>query len=323
MAHRRPVLGDLTNRQQQQRMPLAKSTRGTSGTAAQGPRTVPYAPSATLTAVPKGEKPHRSDLEVPDYLETIWRNDRKAETKYIPPADYMERVQVEVTGDMRGICLDWIIECASRFKMDPATTFLTANILDRFLAKKAIRRERMQMVSMVALIVAAKYEEIYPPRIKDYIHISANSFTREDMLRYEHYILHALGYSLTTPTPYHFLSAYVHALKGTGRAENKEESNTRHAACFIAECAMLKLSIYINTRPSLLAAASVYAGRQLLGLAPWPPQVAAVCEHSESAVADCAAQLMTQARAVKDGKLKATMKRYGDDNRGSVSHRLV
>ena len=36
------------------------------------------------------------------------------------------------------------------------------------LAAKPIRRERMQLVAMVCLIVAAKYEEVYAPRMKDY-----------------------------------------------------------------------------------------------------------------------------------------------------------
>jgi len=325
------ALGDLpANLANHQRVPGAKSGRAQSMSGAVGAaqdvdeHVLPRQGSASCmpVSVPLHQKPYRSDLEVPDCVEQIWRNDKKAEVKHRPPLDYMEKTQVEVTADMRGICLDWIIECANRLKMEMPTIFLAAHVLDSFLSKKAIRRERMQMVSMVSLIVAAKYEEIYPPRIKDYIHISANSFKREDMLRYEHYILHALNYSLTVPTPYHFLTRYCYALKEQGRPENREERETRHAACFISECALLKLQLYLDVKPSLLAAGSMYAGRQVLGLVPWPSQVSAVCEHSEVTVAECAKKLLAHARTIKDGKLKATMNRYREDSRSGVSRKL-
>eukprot|EP01062_Namystynia_karyoxenos_P017506 TRINITY_DN16440_c1_g1_i2.p1 TRINITY_DN16440_c1_g1~~TRINITY_DN16440_c1_g1_i2.p1 ORF type:complete len:353 (+),score=132.13 TRINITY_DN16440_c1_g1_i2:118-1176(+) len=266
---------------------------------------------------------HRVDLECLDYVDDIFRCIRRDEMKHLPRPGDMAAKQVEVTADMRGICLDWIIECANRLKMEPATIFLAANVLDRFLATKAIRRERMQMVSMVSLIIAAKYEEIYPPRIKDYIHISANHFTREDMLRYEHYILHALGYSLTVPTPYNFISRLLFALKDSGRPETREQQEVRHASLFIAECAMLKLSLYLDVKPSRLAAGSVFAARQMLGRHPvWPSEVAGVCEYDAHAVSETAAVLLAQAREVRDGRLKATVARYAEGARSAVSRRL-
>jgi hypothetical protein len=46
------------------------------------------------------------------------------------------------------------------------TLFLTVNILDRFLAVQKVARQRLQLVGVTSLMIAAKYEEIYPPEVR-------------------------------------------------------------------------------------------------------------------------------------------------------------
>jgi cyclin B len=40
----------------------------------------------------------------------------------------------------------------------------------------------MQLLGVAALLIATKYEEIYPPTIKDFIYISRNAFTKEEIV---------------------------------------------------------------------------------------------------------------------------------------------
>eukprot|EP01059_Diplonema_ambulator_P025256 TRINITY_DN42282_c0_g1_i1.p1 TRINITY_DN42282_c0_g1~~TRINITY_DN42282_c0_g1_i1.p1 ORF type:complete len:331 (+),score=120.83 TRINITY_DN42282_c0_g1_i1:50-1042(+) len=271
----------------------------------------------------------RTDMEARDYVDDIMEHYMKTESLLLPPTTYMS-TQPELTPEMRAVCLDWIIECAARFKMAPETLFLTANVLDRFLAIKPIQRKRMQLVSMVSLIIASKYEEIYPPSIKEFIHISADAFAQEDMLRYEHSILHALNYTLTTPTPFSFFSRYLIELKEPGVPESSDSKKLRHATIFLAECAMLNLELYLEHVPSLLGAAAVHAARTITEQEPvWPDCLANICTYSLSDIEELSAKLIKNAKNIKNGQqrdghssgpnLQATVKRFAEERRGCVS----
>lgn len=48
------------------------------------------------------------------------------------------------------------------------------------------------MLGVAALLISTKYEEIYPPDLKDLLNISENKFTKEDVLQLEFNILTTL-----------------------------------------------------------------------------------------------------------------------------------
>jgi cyclin B len=47
----------------------------------------------------------------------------------------------------------------------PETLFLTINILDRFLEVTPVSRDRLQLVGVTCMLIAAKYQEIYAPEV--------------------------------------------------------------------------------------------------------------------------------------------------------------
>ena len=59
--------------------------------------------------------------------------------------------------------------------------FLTVNLIDRYLEKMQVTKDSLQLVGVSAMLIACKYEEIWPPLIKDYIHISDNVYTKEQI----------------------------------------------------------------------------------------------------------------------------------------------
>ena len=73
---------------------------------------------------------------------------------------------------MRGILVDWLIEVHNKFKLHAQTLWLCVNILDRYLEKVDVQRTKLQLVGVTALLIAAKFEEIYPPEIKDCVYIT-------------------------------------------------------------------------------------------------------------------------------------------------------
>lgn len=84
---------------------------------------------------------------------------------------------------MRAILVDWLVEVHAKFKLLPETLFLTVNIIDRFLTiVKPIKRAKLQLVGVTALLIATKYEEIYPPTIKDLVYITDNAYSKEEIL---------------------------------------------------------------------------------------------------------------------------------------------
>lgn len=62
------------------------------------------------------------------------------------------------------------------------------------------------------MLIACKYEEIYPPELKDFVYITDRAYTKEDVLQMEFLILSALGFDITFPTPHRFLERYMSVL---------------------------------------------------------------------------------------------------------------
>ena len=56
--------------------------------------------------------------------------------------------QTDINAKMRAILIDWLVEVHQKFKLLPDTLFLTINIIDRFLQKKAVTRKNLQLVRL-------------------------------------------------------------------------------------------------------------------------------------------------------------------------------
>ena len=76
--------------------------------------------------------------------------------------------QAEINDKMRAILIDWLIEVHHKFKLQPETLFITARIIDKYLELEQVSKSRLQLVGVTALLLASKYEEIYPPEMKDF-----------------------------------------------------------------------------------------------------------------------------------------------------------
>ena len=89
------------------------------------------------------------------------------------------RNQREINENARAILVDWIIGIHDKFKLLPETLFLTVNLIDRYFSMFNIAQGEVQLVGVAALLIATKYEEIYPPTVKDFIYLSSNTYTRQ------------------------------------------------------------------------------------------------------------------------------------------------
>lgn len=65
--------------------------------------------------------------------------------------------QPDITGHMRSVLLNWLIDVHLKYKLQPQTLFMAIHILDAYLSKVQTGRTRLQLVGIVALWIASKY----------------------------------------------------------------------------------------------------------------------------------------------------------------------
>ena len=121
-------------------------------------------------------------------------------------ADYLGD-QTEILPKMRGVLIDWLIGVHLQFHLLQETLYTTVAILDRYLQHdvKKISRSKLQLVGVASMLIAAKYEEIYAPEVKDFVYITDRAYTERDVLKMEIRVLSVLNFNLGRPLPLHFL----------------------------------------------------------------------------------------------------------------------
>ena len=121
-------------------------------------------------------------------------------------ADYLGD-QTEILPKMRAVLIDWLIGVHLQFHLLQETLYTTVAILDRYLQHdvKKISRSKLQLVGVASMLIAAKYEEIYAPEVKDFVYITDRAYTERDILKMEIRILAVLNFNLGRPLPLHFL----------------------------------------------------------------------------------------------------------------------
>jgi len=48
---------------------------------------------------------------------------------------------------------------------------MSVNLIDRYLAVENLPSDKLQLLGIASLFIASKYEEIYPPHMKEYIKV--------------------------------------------------------------------------------------------------------------------------------------------------------
>jgi len=179
------------------------------------------------------------------------------------------------------------------------TVFLTVNIVDRYLSLVEVRQRHLELVGMTAFLIAAKFEEIKPPEVKDLVSHFAYAYTKQQVVKKELEILTKLRFEVASPTPLHFL-VHLSAVGGpaTGRltAAGEQQQDLAQAdkrsdaATRLLEEAMLQYPLAWHM-PSQLASAALVLGNELCGLQSWPESLARLTGHSQSMLEPLADQL--------------------------------
>ena len=77
------------------------------------------------------------------------------DSKRRPLADYIEKIQKDVTSNMRGILVDCLVEVVEEYKLLSNIFYLTISYIDRFLSANALNRQRLQLLGVSSMLIAA------------------------------------------------------------------------------------------------------------------------------------------------------------------------
>jgi cyclin B len=77
-----------------------------------------------------------------EYAVDIFNYLKQTETEFIASYGYMEK-QEDINEKMRAILIDWLIEVHLKFKLVPESLFLTVNLIDRYLEKETVNRQKL------------------------------------------------------------------------------------------------------------------------------------------------------------------------------------
>ena len=161
---------------------------------------------------------------------------------------------------MRSILVDWLVEVHLKFKLMPETLFLAINLIDRFLSVRVVSMNRLQLVGITAMFIAAKYEEIYAPSVTQFVYIADGGYSVQEMLTAERYMLSVLNFNLQFPSPLNFL-------RRCSKADNFD-LQSRQVAKYFLEVALVD-ERFLQFPPSQMAAASLYLARIMLNRGKW------------------------------------------------------
>lgn len=67
----------------------------------------------------------------------------------------------------------------------------------------------VRLCRLLFLLIPRKYEEIYPPEVKEFVYITDDTYTKKQLLKMEHLLLKVLAFDLTVPTINQFLFQYL------------------------------------------------------------------------------------------------------------------
>lgn len=202
---------------------------------------------------------------------------------------------------MRATLVDWLLQVHLRYHMLPETLWIAINLVDRFLSVRVVSLVKLQLVGVTAMFIAAKYEEILAPSVDEFVYMTENGYTKEDILKGERIVLQVrlVSSSLTSIRAHTYIwflqtlnftvSSYCSPYSWVRRISKADDYDiqTRTLSKFLIEATLLDHR-FLRARPSLIAAVGMYLANRMLGKEwvrpPSPPSLPdGMCDADEMA----------------------------------------
>jgi hypothetical protein len=212
-------------------------------------RRLSHSPPMTETAC--GDDPQ----QVPEYAADIVDMLKRTESCCFPDPKYMQK-QPHINLEMRSILIDWLIDVHKKYKCKPNTLFLAVAFTDRYLERRVTQRQHLQLVGVAGMLVAAKFEELSPPSVTDFVYVCDRAYSRDELCAMEVSMLTQLCFNVCQPTAFDFMDRFS--------SVNGCSDRQRHLAHYLLELTLVR-PLHLQHLPSCLAAAAVAAASRLAG----------------------------------------------------------
>ncbi|XP_063776320.1 cyclin-A2 [Pseudophryne corroboree] len=230
-----------------------------------------------MSIVDEEEKPVRSN-EALDYAEEIHTYLREMEIKCKPKAGYMQK-QPDITSNMRAILVDWLVEVGEEYKLQNETLYLAVNYIDRFLSSMSVLRGKLQLVGTAAMLLASKFEEIYPPEVAEFVYITDDTYNKKQVLKMEHLVLKVLSFDLAAPTILQYLNQYFWHHPVTPKMES--------LCMYLGELFLIDAHPFLQYLPSIIAGSSFVIANYIINEETWPDSLAQFTGYSLESLKPC------------------------------------
>lgn len=111
----------------------------------------------------------RDPQNVSEFTQEIYQNMIREEAACMVDPDYLQKVQTEIKDTSRAFLIEWIIDVHRKFRLLPEALYVTTFIIDQYMSKQKIEKSKLHLIGVSTLWIAAKYEEIYPPDLSDFL----------------------------------------------------------------------------------------------------------------------------------------------------------
>lgn len=227
------------------------------------------------------------------------------------PADCLSK-QPAVSHKLRAVLIDWMIALHWKFKLDPETLFLSVALMDRYLSVETVSRQQLQLLGVAVVLVASKYEDIYPPEVKEFLLATENAYTRRQLLEMEVCVLNALEFKLTAPSAWRFLERFV--------TETSLTDKNRHLAEYLLELSLVEYHMLRYKASLQAAAAMLIALRAQRKETHWTPNLVAVTGWAEGQIRECARDMLVLFQAAPKHALSAVREKYSRPEKCEVAN---
>ena len=161
------------------------------------------------------------------------------------------------------------------------------------------------------MLIACKYEEIYPPIVKDFVYITDNAYTKEEILDMERRMLQTLDFNIQITSSYRFLERF-HKI-------TKSEDLIFNLSRYLIELSLLNCKM-LRFHNSNLAAAALYLSLKMTrNPHPWSEQLGKHTQYTEQAVRPCAKELFVLLQEAQTSTLEAVKRKFALPKYGEVS----
>lgn len=226
------------------------------------------------------------------------------QTQYFINPAYCTDVQHDIRPKMRAVLVDWLVEVIEEYRLLPESLYSAVQYLDRYLSKRSVTRQRLQLLGCACMLIAAKFEEIYMPMAEEFVYITDNAYDRGSILEMEQEVLQVLDYSVKCATAKHFMTRYLHAA-GAARGDM-----TTNIVKYLCELSLLEYR-FLQYKPSQVTAAAVLVAHRIEGVSPaWTPTLQHYTGFAESDLETCAADLSCAHADAAHLPIEAVYKKY-------------